>query len=124
MLEFTQQSVHIHRLKLWCIIGIHPHERVQEQLLIVDVRMETDFSRAAASENIEDALNYSTAAKTIRQFAQNGRFKLLETLAQHLAAHLMENFAAKTLFLAIQKPQALAASDGSGVSLCVRRKTT
>ena len=47
------------------IVGINPDERTKKQDILINVTMWTDTTAAAASDDIEDAVNYRTTTKAI-----------------------------------------------------------
>ena len=114
---FSEETIHIENLRVECIIGIHPHEREHTQPLLISLSIPWSFAQASASEEIAATVNYSAVAKETTRFVQEGKFQLLETLARRLAQHLGSTFGLGELHLYIQKPEAVAASDGAAVSL-------
>jgi dihydroneopterin aldolase len=119
--RFSDEVIHITNLRVNCIIGINPHERVDEQPLIFNLSFPADFGGAAQGDDLSWTVNYSEVAQEIRAFTREGRFHLLETLARQLAIHLCERFSLTQLTLHIRKPAVIADSDGPAVSLFVRR---
>lgn len=123
MWRFEDETLHIENLRVHCIIGVRPHEREQEQPLLLSIAFPADFGAAAESEALERTVDYSQVARSARAFVQAGRFQLLETLARRLGVHLCDQFGLPRVRLFIRKPQAIADSDGSAVSLTVARET-
>ena len=99
---FQAETIHIANLRFPCIIGVHPGERTAEQPLVVNASFRADFARAAESDDLRHTVNYSDVAQEIQAFARAGRFRLLETLARRLAAHLSEKFRLTDLTLHIR----------------------
>ena len=52
-------TIGIEELRISCIIGIFPQERVQEQELILDLEFELDFSKMVQEQNIDDTVDYA-----------------------------------------------------------------
>ncbi len=109
----------IEGLQVDTIIGIHPWERKLRQSLFVDLALTTDFSAAAASESIADAVDYQAVSDHVQAFIIRGEFQLLETLAEHLAADLLTTFPVTGLRLKVSKPGAVA--DAQNVAVEVQR---
>lgn len=120
-LRFFEEKIYITNLRVNCIIGVNPHERVEEQPLIFNLEFPSDFAGAAQDDDLSWTINYSEVAQEIRTFTREGRFHLLETLARQLATHLCERFELNELTLHIRKPAVIADSDGPAVSLTARR---
>ena len=115
-------TVFIERLCVETIIGIRDWEREVPQQLLFDLHAERDISAAAASDAIEDALDYAAMAEAIVTFVQASQRLLLEALLEDLAQHLMENFSAvNSLQITVRKPQALANADCAGITYRVAR---
>lgn len=122
MHPFANQTIHIEKLRVQCIIGVRPHEREQPQTLVISASFPWDFSSAGESENLEETVDYSAVARVICEFAEKGQFQLLETLALRLAEHVGQRFGLAELSLYIRKPEAIRESDGAAVSLTWRSK--
>ena len=99
-------------LSVRAVIGVHAWEREIEQTLLVSVDMvpETaDVRKAAASDDLADALDYSAVAETIAAVLREGRFRLIETAAERVAGRLLADFAVSWLRLELRKSIASAA---------------
>jgi len=96
--------VSVRDLSVRAVIGVHPWEREIEQTLIVSVDMAADVRRAAASDDLSDALDYSAVAETIAAVLREGRFRLIETAAERVAGRLLADFALSWLRLELRKP--------------------
>jgi 7,8-dihydroneopterin aldolase/epimerase/oxygenase len=107
----------ISQLELNAIIGIHPHERVQKQPIILDLELDYDSRLAARSDQISDALDYSKIANRIQEFVIQSQFFLIETLANQIADILLTEFGVKKLRLVIQKPNAIPQAKYAGLMI-------
>ena len=101
--------VSVRDLSVSAVIGVHDWERETEQTLIVSVDMAADIRKAAASDNLADALDYSAVASTIAAVVREGRFRLIETAAERLAERLLADFPVTWLRLEFRKPITAAA---------------
>lgn len=110
-------------LRIDCIIGIHPHERVSPQPVIVDLELGYDFANAAASDDIADVVNYDEVVRQVTVLAQERRFRLLETMAEAMAAVLLAgHVVVETVTVTIAKPQAVPGAAGSWVRVVRGRR--
>lgn len=107
--------VYISDLRIETIIGIYDWEREIRQIISIDLKMATDNRKAAATESIEDALNYKAVAKRLIQFVEESEFQLVETLAERIAEIILEEFAVDWLRLKLGKPGAVTGSKEVGV---------
>jgi len=104
--------VSVRDLSVRAVIGVHAWEREVEQTLLVSVDMvpgTTDIRKAAASDDLADALDYSAVAETIAAVLREGRFRLIETAAERVAGRLLADFAVSWLRLELRKSIASAA---------------
>jgi 7,8-dihydroneopterin aldolase/epimerase/oxygenase len=101
--------VSVKDLSVRAVIGVHAWERDVEQTLVVSVDMVTDVRKAAASDDLADALDYSAVAETIAAVLRDGKFRLIETAAEHLAGRLLAGFPLSWLRLELRKPIAAGA---------------
>ena len=99
--------VSVRDLSVDAVIGVHAWERDVEQTLLVSVDMvsETaDVRKAAASDDLADALDYSAVAETIAAVLREGKFRLIETAAERVAGRLLADFPLSWLRLELRKP--------------------
>lgn len=107
--------VFIRGIAAQAIIGIYEHERTAPQRVIVDLELETDIRPAARSEQITDALDYESLTHEVKSFLEASEFQLIETLAETLAARLLDDPKIAALKMTLHKPDALANADDVGV---------
>ena len=107
--------VYIDDLRIETIIGIYAWEREIRQTVTIDLEMAADNRKPAATENIEDALNYKAVAKRLIQFVGESEFQLVETLAERIAEIVLDEFKVDWLRLKLGKPGAVTGSREVGV---------
>jgi 7,8-dihydroneopterin aldolase/epimerase/oxygenase len=100
--------VSIRDLSVAAVIGVHPWEREIEQTLVVCVEIAADVAKAAASDELADALDYSAVAETVATVLREGKFRLIETAAERIAGRLLADFPLSWLRLELRKPIASA----------------
>lgn len=96
--------VSIRDLSVAAVIGVHGWEREVEQTLLFSVDMVADVRRAAATDDLADALDYSAVARTIAAVVRDGKFHLIETAAERVARRLLADFPVSRLRLEVRKP--------------------
>ncbi|MGC8783762.1 MAG: dihydroneopterin aldolase [Armatimonadota bacterium] len=69
----------------------------------VDVVIEFDIRAAARSDDLSQTVNYSTVAKRVLAVGTENRFRLIETLAEHIAADILQNFPASAVEVTVRK---------------------
>jgi dihydroneopterin aldolase len=110
-------KIFIHALKTEAIIGIFDWERQVKQFVIVDIEISADIHKAALSDSIDDTVNYKRVAKRVLAFVEESKFHLVETLAEHVAMLLLEDFGISWVRISLSKPGAIRNSRDVGVML-------
>ena len=108
-------KIFIHALKTEAIIGIFDWERQVKQTVIVDIEISADVRKAALSDSIHDTLNYKRVAKRVLTFVEQSSFHLVETLAEHIAMLVLEDFGSAWVRISLSKPGAVRNSRDVGV---------
>ena len=114
--------IYLRDLRVDTVIGINEWERRIRQRINIDLEMAADIAKAAASDSIEDTLNYKTVAKRVVGFVEESRFNLVETLAERIAGLLMDEFQIPWVKVVLNKPGAVRGSRGVGVVIERRRQ--
>jgi dihydroneopterin aldolase len=104
-------------LRTEVIIGIFDWERRVKQTISIDLEIPADVRRAAATDRIEDTVNYKALAKRVLSFVEASECQLVETLAERVALLLLEEFDLDWVRLTLNKPGAIRSSRDVGVAL-------
>ena len=103
-------------------VGVPPAERRKRQIILVDIGLETDVSRPAASDDFRLAVDYFKLAKAVKDRAQRGERQLVETLAEQIAATALEfSKAIRAVSVRLEKRPALM--PGVRVVVKIRRSS-
>jgi D-erythro-7,8-dihydroneopterin triphosphate epimerase len=119
---FIRDTVFIRDLLVRCIVGIRPEEREKPQDVVINIDLYTDTSRAAASDDIADALDYSTLKKKVIALAEGSSFNLVERLAQSIADLCLEDRLVRGVSVTVEKPTALRFARTVGVRIYRERE--
>jgi len=107
--------VYLRDLRIDTVIGIYGWERRTRQTIILDLEMSADIAKAAASDQIEDTLNYKAVAKRLIQFVGESDFQLVETLAERCTEIIREEFGVRWVRLTLNKKGAVRGATDVGV---------
>jgi dihydroneopterin aldolase len=110
-------KIFIHALKAEAIIGIYDWERQVRQTVLIDLEIAADIRKAALTDSIDDTLNYKRVAKRILAFVESSQFHLVETLAEHVAMLVLEEFGISWVRITLSKPGAVRSSKDVGVAV-------
>jgi dihydroneopterin aldolase len=108
-------KIFLTELKVDTIIGIWEWERKIRQTVIIDLEMSADIAKAAATDSVEDTLNYKSVAKRIQSFVGESSFQLVETLAERIAGIIREEFGVQWVKVRVNKPGAIRGSRDVGI---------
>ncbi|RZO83482.1 MAG: dihydroneopterin aldolase [OM182 bacterium] len=112
-----QDKVLIRELKVEAILGILPQERVTPQPVLINITVFTDTRRAARSKDIVDAVNYAALADAATKLTIDGKYLLIETLVEDLAALSLSLAHVEGVSVRVEKPQAVPAAGAVGVEI-------
>jgi 7,8-dihydroneopterin aldolase/epimerase/oxygenase len=107
--------VFIEDLRIETVIGIYDWERKIRQTIAIDLEMAFDNRKPAASDKIDDTLDYKAVSKRLIAFVENSHFELVETLAERCAGIVRDEFRVVWLRLKLSKPGAVTGSKAVGV---------
>jgi dihydroneopterin aldolase len=109
--------IFIRDLRTETIIGIYDWERKVRQTLSFDLEFPGDIRRAAATDRIEDTLNYKSVAKRVLAFVEASEYHLVETLAEHVAQLILREYSVEWVRVTLNKPGAVRGSRDVGVAI-------
>ncbi len=107
--------VFLRGLRVDTVIGVYDWERRIKQTVILDLEMAADVRKAAATDDIQDALDYKSVAKRVERFIAESEFQLVETLAEHCAQIIRDEFSVPWLRLTLNKAGAVRSAKDVGV---------
>lgn len=110
-------KIFLRELKVETIIGIWDWERKIRQTIVIDLEMSADIAKAAASDDINDTLNYKGVAKRVQEFVADSSFQLVETLAERIAGIVRDEFGVEWVRVVVHKPGAIRGSRDVGIDI-------
>lgn len=99
------------------IIGINPDERVKQQDILLNVVIYSDIRKAAASDNIEDAVNYKSITKRLIDHIESSADFLVEKLVSDIAHIILTEFDVARVRVRVEKPGALRFAESVGIEI-------
>ena len=84
-------KVALEGLEFHAFHGVYPHERESGNWFEVDISVETDFSHAAATDELVGTVNYETLFRLVKE-EMGQPSKLLETVAEKIVNDVFLNF--------------------------------
>ena len=108
-------TVFIRGLKAKAVIGVFDWEKQIRQNLILDLDLRADVAHAAASDTLEDAVDYKAISQRVVEFVEDSQYQLVESLAEAVARIVREEFAVSWVRIRIAKPFAVRTAQEVGV---------
>ncbi|MDP9368520.1 MAG: dihydroneopterin aldolase [Chloroflexota bacterium] len=102
----TRDEVFLEGLRFYAFHGVNPEEQALGQRFVIDVRIETDLRPAGRSDDLDRTISYSAVYKRVRAVVEGAPRRLIETVAEEIAATLLADFpATETVSVTVRKPE-------------------
>jgi|SRR5579883_289792 len=102
-------NIKIVDLEVFYCVGVPEEERAKPQRLLLTVDMSHDFSLAAASDRLNQTIDYFEVSQRLLHFGEGRSWKLIEKLAADIAELIMGQFKPAAVTVEVKKfviPQA------------------
>ena len=97
-------TIELQGIELHGFHGVLDHERADGQRFLVDVELDLADTTAAASDRIEDAVDYRDVVAAVTEVSDGHAYHLLEALAAALAETLLTRFPVARVRVRVRKP--------------------
>ena len=104
-------------LEAECVIGVFDWEREVRQLVRIDLELWTDVRRAAATDRLEDTVDYKGLAKRVLALVEESAYALIETLAERVAETCLAAPGVRRARVRLEKPGAVRHARTVGVEV-------
>lgn len=84
-------KIQIENMEFYAFHGHYREERIVGNKFLVDLCIDADMTRPAASDNLKDAINYQLAYRLVKEEMEK-ESKLLENIAKRILDTIYENF--------------------------------
>ncbi len=98
-------EVFLEGLQFYAYHGVNPEERALGQRFLVDVVLVADLGAAGRGDDLERTLNYSAVYKRVRAIIEGPPRRLIEAVAEEIAAALLAEFPAEAVTVTVRKPE-------------------
>ncbi|HAZ53897.1 MAG TPA: bifunctional dihydroneopterin aldolase/7,8-dihydroneopterin epimerase [Franconibacter helveticus] len=107
--------VFIEQLSVITTIGVYDWEQTIQQKLVFDIEIAWDNRAAASSDDVNDCLSYADVTQAVVNHVEQGRFALVERVAEEVAQIILTRFNAPWVRIKVSKPGAVAQAANVGV---------
>jgi dihydroneopterin aldolase/2-amino-4-hydroxy-6-hydroxymethyldihydropteridine diphosphokinase len=122
MEKIIMDKITIQNLEIFAKHGVFPEENVLGQKFILSAVLYTNTRKAGLSDDLEHSTNYGEVSHFIKDFVEGHTYRLIESVAEHLAEELLLAFPLiRKVDLEIKKPWAPIGLPLDTVSLQITR---
>ena len=115
--------IEISELIVFANHGVLPEEKTMGQKFSVSLRLYADMSKAAATDDILEAVNYAEVCSFVTEFTKTNTNKLIEAAAENIAFALLEKYPlVNRVDVTLKKPWAPIGLPLDSVSVNIMRK--
>jgi dihydroneopterin aldolase len=108
-------------LRVFARHGVHDAERRTGQEFVIDAVLSLDTRPAAADDDLTKTVDYGALADRLVRLATERPVRLIETLAERLAAECLSEPLVAEAEITVHKPQAPIGHRFSDVTVVIRR---
>jgi len=117
----AEQQIHIEQLKVFARVGVPQTERARRQRLVLNITLWPARDLRDLQDRIAQTVDYSALCRDAKDFLSRQSPKLLETLANDLASHLLRKFPVRKIRVEIRK---FVLKDAAYASVTVTRNAS
>lgn len=110
-------KIFLSQLSIECIVGIWDWERRVKQTVVIDVEMAADIRKAAATDHIDDTIDYKRVAKRLIAFVGESQYQLVETLTDQIARVIVTEFGVSWVKVRLNKRGAIRGARDVGIEI-------
>jgi dihydroneopterin aldolase len=97
--------ISIRGLRVKTRIGFSAEERATPRDVIIDIDFETDTRGAGESDDLAQTIDYGKATEEVAELVRASEAKLLEHLAERIAAHFSGTYGVERIIVEVVKDQ-------------------
>ena len=101
--------------------GVLEGEQAEAQPFVVSVDFPVNAARAARADELGATIDYAAVFDCVRDVVENRSYRLIETLAEAIAAAVLERFAVSEVEVRLRKPRAPLPGVFDHVEITIRR---
>lgn len=119
-------TIELRGLELFAFHGVLEQERERGQRFLVDLELDVEEKTAetvAASDRIEDAVDYRDVVEAVREVSDAHAYRLLEAFATVVAETLLGRFPLTRARVRVRKPDVVLSRPVEHAAVVVERRS-
>jgi 7,8-dihydroneopterin aldolase/epimerase/oxygenase len=113
--------IHVTGIEVWGRHGVLTDERAKAQRFLIDLSVMFDSAPAAASDDLNDTVDYGILAERVHAVVESESYRLIETVAGRVADTVLADPRVSSVRVTVHKPQAPIAVPFEDVFLTIDR---
>ena len=113
--------IHIEQLEIFARVGVTENERANPQRLAANITIWPRLQTDDLQDDVTKTVDYSKVCQETKKFVQERSDKLIETLADGVATHLLKKFAILRITVELRK---FVLADAAYASVTLTRTAT
>lgn len=101
--QAAADQIHIEQLDIFAHVGVPEKERATPQRLALSITIWPRFQADDLGDDVTKTVDYSELCQEAKTFVQGRADKLIETLADAMAEHLLRKFAVRRITVELRK---------------------
>lgn len=111
------RHVFVRDLEVMATLGIHEHEKVAPQRIIVSIDLSVLEGEQTIADDISNVVSYEIVVKKVEAVIAQGHVNLVETLAELIAASCLKDKRVMAARVRIEKPDIIANARSVGIEI-------
>ena len=110
------------RIGVFAYHGLYEEEKKLGQRFYISVTIGLDLTVAGRTDDLEASVSYADIARLVQEIAVGQRFKIIEALAEAIAAAILAGFPRiADVAVTVEKPGAAVAAILEGIAVTIAR---
>lgn len=109
--------VNIKNFKVYKKIGVYDWEQEIDREIIINLKIETDYTKSLFSDDLKDAIDYHQITEIIKNLINKKSYKLIESMANDILSEIMKDVRIKNCQIEVDKVGAVENLDSFSVIL-------
>ncbi len=117
----THETIGISDLRVICVIGCMPHEKLVLQEILFDIEVTPNDAERPEGDKLRETVNYFNIKDHAEKLAKKNNYHLIETLAHDLCDLLLTKMEISSVKVTVKKPSAIPGSSFVYASVIKKR---
>jgi dihydroneopterin aldolase len=117
----TTDTITITGIEVYARHGVFDFERREGQTFVIDLSIGVDTRPAAASDDLQDTVDYGSLVTAAKAAVERDPVDLIETLAERISAVCLTNDRVEWTRITVHKPSAPIDATFTDVTLTITR---